>query len=427
MLMRAEAAALRHRTTDFAPLARLGAVALGGFAATVGIWALFVPIEGAVIAPGIIVNDGRIQVLRHEGGGVLQDIKVREGDAVKAGQVIAVLAPQTIEAQRDQLAARLAGLDVRLARLVAERDGTVFSYDAAGNTLVQQIVADQQQEFDTRAARRLTDDGVLNAQLAALESQKSGLAAGNEAYEMQIASVAEDLRLRRDATVKGYGRAAQMRELEREQARLQAALAGSQSSLAALDEQIAEAQSRLAKAQADSSEEIAKALADARAERSEVVEQQRAAQTALDRVEVRAPGNGVVAKLYVNTPGSAIEPYSPLAEIVPEDVPLIVEAMVDPMDVDEVKLGQQAEVVFSGFDRNLVDPVMGDVEFISPSSRVEERTGQQFYTVRLKVEREGLPPIMPGMPAQTYFETGRHTFVQYLFAPIADSFTKAFR
>jgi HlyD family type I secretion membrane fusion protein len=428
MLMRADAAALRARTTDFAPFARIGAIALGALTATFGIWALFVPIQGAVIASGLIVNDGKIQVIRHETGGVVDAIKVREGDTVAKDQVIALLSPANARAARDQLEARLLGLDAKLARLAAEASGTPFVFSASGNpALVAQLTADQQREYDSRAARHASDNAVLAAQLATQQSQKDGAEASIAAYETQIASIGEDIALRRQAASNGYGRAAQLRELEREQARLEAALASSRSSLAALAEQIAEAAARLDKSNADFAEQVAQDTADARKERSEVVEQQQAAQNALDRVEIRAASAGTISKLYVNTPGSAIEPYAPLAEIVPDDAPLIVEAMVDPLDIDEVRSLQTAEIVFSGFDRNQVDSVDGIVEFISPSSRIDERTGMQFYTVRLNVPREGLPHVLPGMPAQTYFHTGDHTFAQYLLAPILDSFRKAFR
>lgn len=427
MLMRADATALRHRTTDMAPAIRLGGIALGAFMAVFGIWSLFVPIQGAVIATGLIVNDGKIQVIRHETGGVLQAINVREGDHVAKDQVIAVLAPANAEAQRDQLASRLLALDVRIARLRAERDGTPFNFDAPASPPLDQLVRDQEQELDSRAARRATDNAVLDAQLAALESQSGGVAASVDAYRAQLASIEDDLKLRREAAAKGYGRAAQLRELEREEARLQGALATSQSSLAALADQIAEARSRLEKSDADFAEEVAKELALAGAERGEVLEQQRGAQATLDRVEIRAASDGTISKLYLNTPGSAIEPYAPLAEIVPENAPLIVEAMVDPLDIDEVRTLQTAEIVFSGFDRSEVDPVIATVEFVSPSSRMDERSGAQFYVVRLLVDRTGLPPIRPGMPAQTYFNTAPHTFAQYLAAPILDSLRKTFR
>lgn len=428
MLMQADAAALRARTTDFAPFARIGAVALGAFAATFGIWALFVPIQGAVIASGLIVNDGKIQVIRHETGGVIDAIKVREGDTVAKDQIIAVLSPANARASRDQLEARLLGLDAKLARLAAESSGTPFAFHGTGNpALVAELTADQQREYDSRATRRASDTAVLSAQLAAQESQRDGAEASIAAYETQLASLGEDIALRRQAAANGYGRAAQLRELEREQARLTAALASSRSSLAALAEQIAEASARLAKSDADSQEEIAQETADAGRERAEIIQQQQAAQNALDRVEIRASSAGTVSKLYVNTTGSAIEPFAPLAEIVPDDAPLIVEAMVDPLDIDEVRALQTAEIVFSGLDRNQVVPVEGTVEFISPSSRVDERTGMQFYTVRLNVPRDGLPHILPGMPAQTYFHTEDHTFAQYLLAPILDSFRKAFR
>ena len=161
MLMQADAAALRARTTDFAPFARIGAVALGAFAATFGIWALFVPIQGAVIASGLIVNDGKIQVIRHETGGVIDAIKVREGDTVAKDQIIAVLSPANARASRDQLEARLLGLDAKLARLAAESSGTPFAFHGTGNlfTIPPHAPNDAREHHRKMAAEMNPEDG----------------------------------------------------------------------------------------------------------------------------------------------------------------------------------------------------------------------------------------------------------------------------
>lgn len=419
--------------TDFSPFARVGAIALGGFFALFGAWALLVPISGAVISSGMVVNDGRVQVIRHETGGVVEAINVREGDIVTAGTVLAVLSPIDAQAALGQLDTRLLALDLRIARLTAERAGTAFdpaSFAATNPVLLDQLLADQEAELSTRTARLGSELAVLSAQSEALARQRDGVSGEVAALTTQLASLAEDLSLRRAAAANGYGRAAQLRELEREHARLDGSLVSANASLAAIDMQRVELDNRVAALEQEFQERVAADLATARAERLELGEAHGAAASAVDRVEIRAPVDGIVSRLAVNTIGSAIEPYGAVAEIVPQGEPLVIEARVEPTDIDELVIGQTAEVVFAAFPRSEVDPVVASVEFISPASHADERTGAQFYTVRLSVPREelvGLPPLLPGMPAETYFRTADHTLAQYLVAPLLDSFPKAFR
>jgi HlyD family type I secretion membrane fusion protein len=430
-------AALRHRVTDFSAIARVGSLVIGGFMALFGIWALVAPISGAVIAPGVVVTDGRTQMLRYDRGGVIAAINVVEGQRVAAGDVVALMSPEAEVAVLGQLTARLAVLDVTLARLTAERDGTTFvlndmavrfsQYDAA---LLANIAGDQQVEFNQRATRQAADRSVIAAQREALDADRLGLLGERDALEIQAASLAEDLALRRAASAQGYGQAAQLRQMEREAASLAGALSRINGQLNAIGEQLAENEARLASLSATFAQDIATELAKLGAERLQLVDQLTAAGAAADRVEVRADQPGIVDKLHVNTVGSAIEPYKVIAEIVPDGQPMLIEAKVSPMEIEDVAVGQVADVMFTGLSRKDEAPVPAQVMFISPDSHVDERTGARFFTVRLDIDRTALtdlPATGPGMTVETYFRKADHTLVQYLLAPITDSFGKAFR
>ena len=432
----ADFGALRHRVTDFSGTARLGGIVIGGFMALFGIWAVIVPISGAVIAPGIVVTDGRTQMLRHDRGGVIAAINVAEGDRVTAGDVIALLSPEAEKAALGQLTARLAVLDITLARLSAERDGTGFPADLATRfagydaVLLSSVAADQQAEFAQRATRRSADQSVIAAQRQALVEDRIGLTGERDALLSQLASIGEDLALRRAAQADGYGRAAQLRELERENARLNGSLARLNGQLAAIDEQLAEMDARLASLDATFAQEIALDLAKLGAERLELSDQLAAATVAVNRVEVRADQAGIIDKLHVNTVGSAVEPYAVIAEIVPDNQPVLIEAKVAPIEIDDIAVGQMADIVFSGLSRKDEAPLSAEVVFVSPDSHLDERTGARYFTVRLDLDPATLadmPPTGPGMAVETYFRKPNHTLLQYLLAPLTDSFGKAFR
>jgi len=433
-----DTAAMTARVTDISGLARIGALALGSFAAVFLVWGVLVPIAGAVIAPGRVVSDGNIRILSHEGGGVVAEIRAREGQRVVAGETVILLDPVNAEARLDQLRARLAGLDLKIARLVAERDGTVFppSWDTFAEfvadhdpALLPDLLADQAGEHTNWVARRDAELAAVGSQGDALERKRDGLVAEIAALERQRGSLDQDLELRREALADGFGRAARLREIERETARLDGTLAQTQARLEALDRQRAEIASRLKAAGAGFAQQVSTELAASRAERLELAERLDAAQTAVDRVEIRADAAGVINRLHVNTVGGAVEPFAPLVEIVPDDAPLLVEARIAPTDIDEVHAGQAADVVFAAFSRDAHDPVPATVVFVSADARADERTGAEFYTARLSVDPVdgGDLRIVPGMPVESYFSTGRHTLLQFLLEPVTDSFSRAFR
>ncbi len=427
----------RSRVSDFSGATRLGSRVLAGFGAVFVIWAVIVPISGAVIAPGVVVSDGKSHVLRHASGAVVSAIHVREGDHVTAGTLIAELSPEAEKAALSQLNARLAGLDVTLARLAAERDGTTFPAAVTNASLTQyapdlvaEFMADQAETFASRADRVAAEGRVLTAQREALLRERTGLEGETNALKLQLASVGKDLELRRAAQVRGYGRAAQLREIEREHARIQGSIERAEGQLKAIDEQVRETDGRLAAQAANLAQDISTEIAKARAERLELADQLAAARVAAGRVEIRAPAAGIVDKLRVNTIGSAIEPFAPIAEVVPDDAPILIEARVAPIEIDDIAIDQDAEIMFGGLARKNFDPLPAKVTFISPDSHLDERTGARYFTVRLDVDRQALdemPKTGPGMVADAYFKKRDHTLLQYLFAPFTDSFSRAFR
>lgn len=430
---------LRRQSVDFSRWSRAGAVALGLFAAVFGIWAVFAPIAGAVIAPGTVVSDGRTQTLRHATGGVVTEILVREGQRISAGEVVAVLDEAGRQADHTQIVVRLASLDVTLARLSAEQAGTTFAptiealrevFPGYGDALLAQLLADQQQEYGARRIAHATELEILGRQQGAIAADRAGLLGERAALALQIASLEEDIGLRRTALQDGYGRAAQLRQMEREHARIAGNLARADGQLKALDEQMAELDRRIAALEAARDREISEALAAARSERLELSGKATAAAGEVDRVKIRADAAGVVDRLHVNTIGSAVEPYAAIADIVPEDAPLLVEARVAIAQIDDVAVGQFARVQFEGIARQNIDPLPAEVVYVSPDSHLDERTNTRHYTVRLSVDRDilaDLPATLPGMPVQTYFLSDEHTLVQFLIQPLADSFSRAFR
>ncbi len=177
-------------------------------------------------------------------------------------------------------------------------------------------------------------------------------------------------------------------------------------------------------------QKVADELAKVRAEKLEATEALLGKQKAVARIDVRAPVDGIVNKLHVNTVGSAVEPFSPMIELVAEEQPLLIEARVHPADIDDIYPEQQARVVMSAFNRRLYDPVSAKVTFVASDARQDRADQEPYYTVRLVVDpadRQALPKILPGMPSEVYLTTHERTFADYIAEPFIQSFQRSFR
>lgn len=409
---------------------------LGGFSA----WAFGVPIAGAVIAEGVVVKDGNLQVIRHERGGVLTQLRTREGAGVKAGDLLATLTRPEDRAAVDELMTRVVSLALRQARLAAEQAGAAnFSPSAqdlpaaAGSIAAEKLaalVADQRQEFASRAAQLKDTLAVLVAQRRSLEEQQIGTRGEIDALQSQLASLAQDLETRREAMKSGLGKPSVLREFERQQSALEGSLARARSTLAALDHQLEEIEGRMTAEKSAFLQKVGDELSAVRSELLAALENLRGKTETAARVEIRAPVDGVINKMHVNTVGSAVEPFAPLFEIVSDDQPMLIEARVRPADIDEVYPGQEARVALSAFNRRAYDPVPARVEFVSADSRQDRVDQPPYYTIRLSVDADAaaaLPPILPGMPSEVFLLTHERTFADYLAEPFIESFDRSFR
>ena len=178
--------------------------------------------------------------------------------------------------------------------------------------------------------------------------------------------------------------------------------------------------------------EVGKELAEIRGKLSELIEKRVAAEDQLKRIDIRAPQDGVVHQLAVHTVGGVINPGEPIMLVVPRADALTVEAKIAPQDIDQVRLGQQAVLRFSAFNQRTTPEINGEVSLVSADITQEAKSGASFYTVRIApLPRElarlkGLK-LMPGMPVESFIQTGERTVISYLTKPLADQITKAWR
>lgn len=177
---------------------------------------------------------------------------------------------------------------------------------------------------------------------------------------------------------------------------------------------------------------MGKELADIRGKLAELIEKRVAAEDHLSRVDIRAPQDGVVHQVSVHTVGGVINAGEPIMLIVPKTDGLDVEAKIAPQDIDQVRIGSPAVLRFSAFNQRTTPEIRGEVTLVSADITKEEKTGASFYTVRITPTANELArlngfKLVPGMPVETFIQTGERTVISYLTKPLEDQLKKAWR
>ena len=437
---------MTEKTTDWRKrvATRTGRIAAAGYVTIVafvggfGFWAATAPLAGAAIAPGIVAAAGQNINIQHLEGGIIREVRLREGERVRAGEPVIVLDSTVAEAQLNRLVKQMVALQAKGWRLEAERDGAENfsmpdSFSAPGNKMEHlAIVSEQQKEFAARLARYRAELEILAQRVAALKEAIEGLNAQKKAGVDQLAIVREEVNRKKELLEKGLTNRSEYTALLRSEAELIGQVGALQSQIASSATQIVEARQQTERLTTTRVEQAVGELNTVRASIADLEEQVRAAQSVLERTVIRAPADGIIVKTAYTAPGSVIRPGEPVIQMLPTTRELIIEAQVRPQDIDLLRIGQEASMLFSALNARTTPQVPGTVFYISADRLIDETNGLPYYTARLKIT-ENLPPeigvdqIYPGMPVETFIRTGERTFVEYLLQPLVDSFARAFR
>jgi len=407
---------------------------LGGFVA----WGSTAPLAGAVIAAGHIAANGENLVVQHLEGGIVKEIHVREGDTVTAGQALLTLDPTLVEANLSRLRTTLATLRADEARLLAEQRGLeaiAFPPELLAEGLdpsVKDVVESRTIEFADRVAGHRSELRILEERLAGLEQEIAGTEAQRVATRKQLEFIAEELKDVEFLFKKGLARADRVFALRRSEADLEGRAGALLSTIGKARQTIAEVREQMEKLRHERRTEAVGRLAEVRAKVADVYEQIRASESVLSRIVVRAPRDGTILRLNVNTVSGVISPGQQVLELLPSGVELVVDARLQPADIDAVKVGRPANVRLSALNQRTTPVVQARVAFVSADKLTDRNTQQVYYRVRLTLDagqigRSERDALSPGMPAEAFITTDERTMVRYLFRPIEDSLARAFR
>jgi membrane fusion protein, type I secretion system len=422
---------LRRQTAAIVIAAVLLVAGLGG-------WAMTTEFSGAVIAAGQLVVDSNVKKVQHPTGGVVGRLNVREGQEVKAGDIVISLDDTQIRASRDIVVKALNELAARQAREEAERDGldkVTFPAELIARKSdpdVAMAVTGEQRQFEIRRTSREGQKAQLRERMVQLRQEIGGYEAQITSKDKQIEWVGKELVGVYELWEKNLIPYTRVTSLEREKERLVGERGQLIASIAQSKGKIAEIELQILQVDQDMRTEVGKDLAEIRARTAEMVERKISAEDQLKRVDIRAPIDGVVLQLTVHTVGGVITAGEAIMLIVPQTDTLQVEAKIPPQEIDQIRIGQPAVLRFVAFSQRTTPELNGTVARISADVSEDTKTGARFYTIRLDVSPEeiarlGAVRLVPGMPVEALIQTSPRTVMSYLIKPLHDQLVRAFR
>ena len=407
-------------------------VALGGFIA----WASLVPLTEGVVASGSVVVDTAHKTIQHLEGGIVEELYVREGSVVKAGDILIKLSETQTRAELDLLESRYYGRRAEIDRLNAERvlsEEIEFSEELLARRDEPQIadtLAIQQDLFEVRRRQYQGQIEILRHRIEQLEEKIRGLGASHKALVREQALIEQDLSslqaLYDRKLIDESSLIARRREYEQSLGDIGRITA----EVAAARVAVGEARQEIIQLEHNLRTEVSNRLTDAQQEWFETRERLAAVRDVLRRTSIVAPQEGKVIGLTAHTVGGVVSPASPILNIVPSEEQMMVEGQIRPNDVDNVYPGQEARLRFSAFKQRTTPEVSGQVERVSPDAFLNEETRETYYVVRIRVPEEELAKlgevtIGPGMPVEIMFTGGQRTAMQYLSDPLVNILEKA--
>lgn len=419
-------------------LALAGGAGAALFAGTVGIWAVATTLSGAVVASGQFVVDGNSKKIQHWTGGVVSELKVRDGDRVEQDQILIRLDDTVTRANLQVITKQLDEFAGRRARLRAERDRKVAITIAPELAIRQteaeiaELIAAEQSLFDARRSARNGQKAQLLKRVGQLRDEITGLKAQQGARDRQAELIEEELSGVRGLYEKNLVAINRKTALEREAANIDGMRGQLIAAVAQAEGRIAETELQIIQIDEVLREEVMKELHEIQAKTAELNERRIAAEDQMKRIDIKAPSAGIVHQLAVHTVGGVISPAEPAMLIVPTEDSLRVEAQINPHDIDQIALGHRAQIKLRAFNQRNTPELIGTVSLISADTMRDQRTGAAFYTIRVSVpaeEYERLAPlhVAPGMQADVFVQTENRTPLQYIIKPFKDQIAKAFR
>lgn len=428
---------LPHRAIAFGSLSVfVGACAMGA-------WAALAPLSGAVVAEGLVRDEGERKTIQHQEGGIVRAILVKDGDRVKAGQTLAMLDDVRPNAEMTALQAQLDDEEAKAARLAAERDmqsSIAFPQRLLARQTDPAVAAQLQRErtlFDSE--RRAFEDQfvLLQQQLAQTRQETDAERALVSTSEQSLGIAKQELHVNEQLRSEGYVTETKMMELRRAAADYQSRQQSDTAELIRSRQRQTDLTLKIASLRNDYVRSADTQLKESTEKAGQIEEQLRPARDTDARTRIVAPVAGEVVGLRVHTIGEAIGPRDPILDLVPSGTPLIVEAKIKPDNVREIAIGSAADVRLTAYNPRTSPVLEGKVAYLSADSLADRDNHQQFYVARVEISAQALAranllakePVAlgPGLRAEVFIKTRTRSAFDYLLEPVRDGLQRSMR
>ncbi len=419
------------RSLVLAGIAAIG-VGFGGF----GAWAVTARLDNAAVASGIVAVDSKRKTVSHLEGGILKSLLKAEGERVVRGEPLLRLEDARARAELQQLQAKRVGLMAKLARLRAEQSKAAEvdfpdDIETADTPVTREVLRAERTLFKSRAQ---VHEGKIQIQQRVIEqyqAEAAALKAQIDATNQQRSLIDEEVRTVGELYEKRYAKRSQLVELQTRQSELVGRAGEYTARKAKAEQAVAGANLEILSISLDRQNEIAGDIQESQLMLSEVIERIVQAEDVLRRLVVTAPQEGIVSNIRMRTAGSVIAAGEAILDIVPENEPLVIEAKVDPRDIDAVRVGAATRVRLTAFNSRLLPPLEAKVTYVAPDQLVDDKTGFPYFVVRAEIDPGSLKDhkvaLHAGMTAEVMIVNGARRAIDYLISPFTDSFNRAFR
>jgi HlyD family secretion protein len=418
---------------------RTGACIVLGAIVPVGLWMSLAPLSMAVVAPAVVTVDLHRRPVQHLEGGIVREVLVRDGQRVQAGDPVLVLGDVRVDADRNRLQYRVQIERAALARSEAEQAlsaSLTFPAElqaaARHDARVAEAMVKERALFDARRHALTSEMALMKAQRERVEQEiralQDQIARGTHA----LAAHEKDLEANRSLLQEGLIAPLRVWQIEAVVLDYGAKVEERRSELARAEQRLVDSDLRIKSIQNDYVRTASDQLKLTAARLSEIEQELRKSEDAAARQVVAAPAAGEILGLRFTSPGAVVQGGEPIAEIVPVDAQLLIEARIRPEEVNHVRRDQRARVKFTAFKHRTTALVLGKVTYVSGDRLTDRATGFSYYSVMIAADPDSLHSagdlkMQAGMPAEVYIEGTTQTALEYLLDPITSTIRKAGR
>lgn len=384
------------------------------------LWAAYAELDEVTRGDGKVVPTSQVQVIQSVDGGIVEELPVREGQTVEAGQLLLRVDSTRFLSTMLESRASLLALQAKALRLQALTQGGTFIPPPELLRDAPDIVAQEMRLYRSRREEISAQVSISQNQLMQRQQELNEVRARKEQAERGLELMLKELNATKPMVATGAVSEVEVLRLDREVARLRGDREQADAQISRVHAAIQEASRRIEEVQLTVRNQMSAELSETMSKLSSMSEGGRALADKVKHADIRSPVRGTVKRLLVNTVGGVVQPGKEVVEIVPSDDALILEAQVSPRDIAFLHPGQEAMVKFTAYDFSIYGGLVADVVNISADSVVDEK-GNANYLVRVRTRKASLGanlPIIPGMVAQVDILTGKKTVLAYLLKPV---------